>query len=70
MFTAEQEQRIREIAREEIASLAGLVVRRTQDDTFTRSPERNTAEDVVATRLAQIFGEALHDFTTEQEPGT
>lgn len=65
------ETRAREIAREEIASLAGLVLRRTSEEHFTRSIERNTAEDVVADRLAEIFGEVLADFSkSESEPGT
>jgi hypothetical protein len=49
----------RQIAREEIASLCGLVLRRTQD-----KPGMATR-----TEIASIFGEALRDFTTEEEPG-
>lgn len=64
------EARMREIAREEIASLAGLVLRRTQDETLTRSLDRNVADVVVRNILAGIFGEALADFTTDSEPGT
>lgn len=52
----------RAIAREEIASLAGLVLRRAQEEHSTRSFERNAADDVVRERLASIFGEALADF--------
>lgn len=66
------EPQIRAVARAEIASLAGLVLSRTSEEHFTRSIERNTAEDVVADRLAAIFGEALADFsghTGGQEPG-
>jgi len=55
------EERMRRIAREEIASLAGLVVRRTQDETLN--------DEATADALARIFGEALNDFTTDTEPG-
>lgn len=66
------EPRVRTLARAEVASLAGLVLRRTSEEHFTRSIERNTAEDVVADRLASIFGEVLADFsghTSGEEPG-
>lgn len=60
----------REIAREEIASLSGLVLRRSQEEHPTRSFERNAADEVVSERLAEIFGEALKDFgDTSVEPG-
>lgn len=68
-LTPELEAEIRLIAREEIASLAGLVVRRTQDLTFTRSPEHNIGDEAARDALAGIFGEALNDFTTPAEPG-
>jgi ethanolamine utilization protein EutQ (cupin superfamily) len=65
-----READVRRIAREEIASLSGLVLRRLQEDHFTRSIERNAAEEVVDERLSQIFGEALRDFgSTSSEPG-
>lgn len=53
----------RQIVREEIASLAGLVLRRTQETRPTRLGEHNIAEDVVNEKLAHIFGEALADFS-------
>ena len=60
----------REIAREEIASLCGLVLRRVQDEHPSRSIERNAAEDVVHGELARIFGELLRDFGgSDDEPG-
>lgn len=61
---------VRSIAREEIASLCGLVLRRLQDhDLASRSMERNIATEVVQETLAAIFGEALRDFSaTEVEP--
>lgn len=63
---------VRQIVREEIASMAGLVLRRTQMDEahLTRSIERNAADDVVRRHLAEIFGEVLRDFSgTDSEPG-
>jgi len=62
----ELEAEIRRIAREEIASLAGLVLRRTQP-----RARRSEAEDTdeFDSRLAEIFGELLVDFTTDSEPG-
>lgn len=49
----------REEARSEIASLCGLVLRRTQDDHGS----------MTYSGLAAIIGEALRDFTTATEPG-
>lgn len=63
--TLSTEQRIeaREIARSEIASLCGLVMRRVQD-------LDSLGDEVLATHLAGIFGEALRDFGgTPDEPG-
>lgn len=63
------ELRAREIAREAVASLCGLVLRRLQDDAPSRSSERNTMEDVLDERLSVIFGEALQQFSAkESEP--
>jgi hypothetical protein len=54
------EAEIRRVAREEIASLCGLVLRRTQD----------RAGMATRVELAAIFGEALADFSqTKAEPG-
>lgn len=56
----------REIAREEIASLSGLMLRRLQEMGPTRSNERNMAVEI----LSELFGEALRDFGgTTSEPG-
>ena len=68
----ELEARMREIAREEIASLAGLVVRRTADDEalVSRSPDFNRTDEQIRERLATIFGEALKDFGGSSSPGT
>lgn len=59
----------RVIAREEahiaVASLAGLVLRRLQEEHLTRSPDRNAMEDVLDQRLSEIFGEALQQFTAK-----
>lgn len=68
------EQEARRVAREEIASLAGLVLSRTSMDDahLSRSIERNAADDEVRRHLAEIFGEVLADFsghTTGDQPG-
>ncbi len=56
----------REVAREEIASLMGFMLRRLQDHGLTRSPDRNMAVSI----LNELFGEALRDFSaTRSEPG-
>jgi hypothetical protein len=63
---------IRKIVREEIASMAGLVLRRAQEENYTRDPERNIAIDVTNDTFARIFGEVLADFsghTKGEEPG-
>lgn len=61
------ESEVRAIAQEEaaraVASLSGLVMRRLQEDHFTRSGERNAMEDVLDDRLSEIFGEALEQFS-------
>lgn len=59
-----EDKAVRRIAREEIASLCGLVLRRLQ--------EVGTGENdpITPADLASIFGEALNDFTTESKPGT
>jgi hypothetical protein len=70
-LTEAQQAEVKAIARGEIASLAGLVLRRLQEEHFTRSIERNAMEDVLDERLSEIFGEALRDFgDTKTEPGT
>lgn len=54
------------VAREEVASLSGMILRRLQDMGPTRSPERNMAVEI----LSELFGEALRDFSaTTSEPG-
>ena len=56
----------RKVAREEIASLAGLTLRRLQDMGPTRSMERNMQVEI----LAELWGEVLRDFGgTPDEPG-
>jgi hypothetical protein len=54
--------RVREICREEIASLAGKALRRTQDLEFTRSPDRNLALEVANEQMAQFWGEVLAEY--------
>lgn len=55
----------RRIAREEVASLCGLALRRLQDLPFTA-----TTPSLAVSELTSIFGEALRDFGgTSEEPG-
>jgi hypothetical protein len=62
----EMDDHIRAIAREEVASLSALVLRRLQEQGPTRSPDRNMAVEV----MNEVFGEALRDFgSTKSEPG-
>lgn len=56
---------VRRIAREEVASLAGLVLRRLQE-----REALSASGEVTAAALSAIFGEALRDFGgTIEEPG-
>lgn len=65
--TAEQ---ARLIARAEISSMAGLVLRRAQEVQLTRNPETNITTAAVHEELSEIFGEILRDFSaTTAEPG-
>lgn len=59
------EAEVRVIVREEIASLCGLVLRRTQDETLTRSMDRNMADEATRGFIAHVFGEALKDFSDD-----
>ena len=66
-LTDELEAMCRRIAREELASFSGLMLRRLQDLGPTRSPQRN----MVVSMLNELFGEALRDFSSQTaEPGT
>ena len=56
------EDEVRAIARSEIAGLAGLALRRTQDRNYTRSNERNMAIDVANDEMAEFWGEVLADY--------
>ena len=53
---------VRAIVREEIASLAGKALRRTQDRNYTRSNERNMAVDVANDEMAEFWGEVLAEY--------
>jgi hypothetical protein len=71
-LSTEQRLEVRQIVRAEIASLAGLVMRRTEqaEAKLTRSFERNLADEVARATIARIFGEVLADFSSESsEPG-
>lgn len=59
--TAEEEQ-VRQIVREEIASLAGKAMRRLQDENFTRSFERNAATDAAKDVIGHFWGEVLAEY--------
>lgn len=66
VLTAPQQAAVREIARAEVASLCGLVLRRLQDEGPTRLIEHNVLVDV----LSGIFGEGLKDFSSSTgQPG-
>ncbi|MDF2751704.1 MAG: hypothetical protein K0S82_86 [Gaiellaceae bacterium] len=65
-FRPEQEAQVRAIVREEIASLAGKALRRTQDLEFSRSPERNLALEVANEQAAQLWGEVLAEYRREE----
>lgn len=59
-------EEVRQIVRAEIASLAGLALRRTQDRDYTRDPERNLALDVANTEAAQFWGEVLAEYAADE----
>lgn len=63
----EHAEEVREIVRQELASAFALVLRRTQEDEaqLSRSPERNTTDEMIRNRLAQIFGELLQEYGTK-----
>lgn len=65
-LSTEQRSEVREIARAEVASLCGLVLRRLQDVAPGEQAYPHQAVDAVES----AFGEALRDFSaTEAEPG-
>jgi hypothetical protein len=53
---------MRTVARQEIASLAGLALRRLQDEQFTRSFEHNTATDAAKEVMGHLWGEVLSEY--------
>ncbi len=59
------EAEVRAIAKDEIASLAGKALRRTQDEAFTRSFTRNEATDAAQAVLAHFWGEVLSEYGNE-----
>lgn len=56
------EEMARRVAREEIASLAGKALRRTQDRDYSRDPDRNLAMEVTNEEAAQFWGEVLAEY--------
>ncbi len=60
---------VRQIAREEIASLCGLVLNRISAS-YDESPAMHNYDHRAYQVLRSVFGEALRDFGgTSQEPG-
>lgn len=59
------ESAIRRVARQEIASLAGMMLQQTDEEGPTRSPERNMAVEL----QSRMWGEALAKFGGETAPG-
>lgn len=64
----DNEAEVRAIVREEIASLAGKALRRSQDRSYTRNPERNIAVDVANEEMAEFWGEVLAEYGKDQPP--
>jgi hypothetical protein len=56
------EDEVRAIVRQEIASLAGKALRRTQDESFTRSPIHNEAQAAANQVMAHFWGEVLSEY--------
>ena len=65
VLTGAQTAAVHKIVREEIASLAGKALRRTQDRSYTRSNERNMAIDVTNDEIAEFWGEVLSEYGDE-----
>ena len=67
----EIEQIARAVAREEIASLCGLVLQTANEQTSTSGRVRAEARaEVLSSAIMSAFGEALRDFgSTTTEPG-
>lgn len=60
---------VRRMVREEIASLAGKALRRSQDVTLSRSPIHNEAEAAANRAIAHFWGEVLAEYGGEQGDG-
>jgi hypothetical protein len=58
---------IQMIVRREIASLAGLALRRTQDRDLSRSGERNMMVEIANREAAQFWGEVLAQYGLPEE---
>lgn len=63
------EDDVRAIVRQEIASLAGKALRRTQDLEYTRSPEHNMAMEIANEQAGQFWGEVLAEYSQESPGG-
>lgn len=62
------EAEVRAVVKEEIASLAGKALRRTQDEAFSRSFTRNEATDAAQAVLAHFWGEVLSEYGNAEWP--
>jgi hypothetical protein len=59
------EAEVRAIVREELASLAGKALRRTQDQQLSRSPDRNMMVEIANRENAQFWGEVLAEYSAQ-----
>ena len=67
MLTGPQEEHVREIARQEVASLVGLLLNRISETSEHRG---RPSPGSIRAQLRSALGEALHDFGgTTHEPG-
>ena len=62
------EAEVRAIVHQEIASLAGLALRRLQDENFTRSIEGNIAAMKAKDVIGHFWGEVLSEYGNKQWP--
>lgn len=62
ILSGAQRAAVEQIVREEIASLAGLAMRRLQDENFTRLGEHNIANDAAKQVLGHFWGEVLAEY--------
>ena len=61
------EDEVRAVVREEIASLAGKALRRSQDQDLSRSPERNMMTEIANREIAQFWAEVLAEYGDDDQ---